>query len=78
MKSDFGHWFCASWRIMDASSLHEEIRGLLGEGTECHAKGDLIPDQPGERWPNDIFSLSPQAMKALAHLGIPLVVSVAV
>lgn len=97
-----------------------------------HEKGDLIPDQPGERWPNDIwtisapvpakahpevhlrwlfdfilphlpavnrwreagarmdiflsygwtadhndFSLSPQAMKALAHLGIPWVVSVA-
>ncbi len=40
---------------MDAPHLHEEIMLALGEGDECHRKGDDIPEEPGKTWKNDIW-----------------------
>jgi hypothetical protein len=51
------YWCHGLLRIMDAPHLHEEIILTLGEGDECHRKGDEIPDRPGKTWGNDICLL---------------------
>jgi hypothetical protein len=48
-------WFSASFRIKGASHLHPEIISKLGQGDECHKKGDVIPKCPDKKWSRDVW-----------------------
>lgn len=65
------HWFRATLRIKDAPHLHEDIKRILGEGTECHKRGDPVPNKPGKRWSNDIWIVrarTPDEAEPTEHL----------
>jgi hypothetical protein len=56
---------------MDAPQLHDEIIATLGSGTECHKRGDAIPDRAGKTWKNDIWEIEapiPEEVDIAIHL----------
>jgi hypothetical protein len=71
MNIESEHWFKATLRIKDASYLHEEIKAILGEGTECHKRGDPVSNKSGKSWSNDIWVISapiPESAEPSEHL----------
>lgn len=65
------HWFKATLRIKGASHLHDEIKLILGDGTECHKRGDPVPTKPGKHWSNDIWIINapiPEDAEPSEHL----------
>ncbi len=72
MKTEVNYWFKATLRVKGVPHLHEEIKSILGPGTECHKQGDPVPDKPGKKWKNDIWLLNapvPETDDINNHIG---------